>query len=74
MLTTQKMLKGKDYLILSVGFDEHSRQHLGSSYNFSSFELTSPANNCSLEAQCVEFFYQFLIGVNEKLGPFFKDS
>lgn len=82
LLATQKTLKGKYYLILthkliirgSVGFDEHSRQLLGSSYDFSCFKLTSPANDHSLEAQCVKFFYHFLIGVNKKLAPFFKDS
>lgn len=39
-----------------------------------SFKLTSPANDCSLEAQCIGFLYRFLIGVSKKLGPCFKDS
>lgn len=71
------MLKGIDYLMLTHEclIDEQSPQHLGSSYHFPSFELTSPANDCYVEEQCNEvllWFYHFLIGFKEELGPLFK--
>lgn len=38
----------------NVQFDEHPSQHLTSSYDFPSFELSSPANDSDLEEQHVE--------------------
>jgi len=39
---------------MSVIFDEHSPQNIGSLYDSPSFELISPANDCAPEEQCNE--------------------